>query len=198
MKVILLKEIENLITNFIKANHDAAWAHFCNKKASDINKIWESFDDLLNDLKESAQEVPVESDEELVVADDAIGRFEDALSAGKDKGNAYEFLRDISLELFIIRNKKFVLKKPTDDNWVDNNWVRVSITHTDSSFGNFDGDSWTETAYICPKCFYDYKRIGEHLDGKFDGSEEGLVSTLNNFCPKCGQSMRRKAYKGKI
>ncbi len=193
MKVILFKDIENQITNFIKANHDAAWKQFCDKKASDINKIWESFGNLLNNLKESAQEVPIESDEELVDADDAVGRFENALSAGKDKGNAYEFLRDIRVELFIIRDKKFILKKPRD-----NNWIRVSITHTDSSFGNFDGDSWAETAYICPKCFYDYKRIGEHLDGKFDGSEEGLVLTLNNFCPKCGQSMKRKIYKGKF
>ncbi len=191
MKVILLKEIENLITNFIKTNHDAAWAHYCDKKVSDINKIWEGFAVLLSNLKESAFEVPVESDEELIDADDAISQIED-IYARRDEGDAFNFLRDIRLELSIIRDKKFILKKPTD-----NSWVRISITHTGSSFGNFDGDSWTETAYICPKCFYDYKRIGEHMDGKFDGSEEGLVLTLNNFCPKCGQSMKNEIYKGK-
>lgn len=186
MKVITLSKFNEVIKPFLRnaflnykyyLQHSEIMNEFC-----DDLKKW--YTDTINTIEKLSFDIPTESEEPLLKTEFVV-RTLNGLFEYITPSKVYNFFEKFRWTLSYIRDENFTLIKPRS-----NKWVAVKVHCNNSSWGNWDGDCWEETAYICPKCLYKMHLEGKALNNEFNGYGVGLVYSANNkYCPTCGQEM---------
>lgn len=186
MKVITLSKFNEVIHPFLRdiflnykyyLQHSEIMNEFCDYLKNSCNNT-------INTIEKLSFDMPTESEEPLLETE-FVARNIKGLFKYITPSKVYNFFEKFRWTLSYIRDNQFTITKPRS-----NKWVAVKVHCNNSSWGNWDGDCWEETAYICPKCLYKMHLEGKALNNEFNGYGVGLVySASNKYCPTCGQEM---------
>lgn len=186
MKVITLSKFNEVIKPFLRntflsykyyLQHSEIMNEFC-------DDLKNRYTNTIDTIEKLSFDMPTESEEPLLETE-VVVRILNGLFEYITPSKVYNFFEKFRWTLSYIRDENFTLIKSRS-----NKWVAVKVHCNNSSWGNWDGDCWEETAYICPKCLYKMHLEGKALNNEFNGYGVGLVYSANNkYCPTCGQEM---------
>jgi hypothetical protein len=178
MKIVYLDDIERLMNELVSEVNET----IKNPTETTNSELAKKYETVIDAIAATAVEKPTTSERAFLDANFVNKQLCFApISRRLANGHLDIFVDEVEWNLRYFKDNSITLIKPTEED----KWVEVECDAV-------------EKAYICPKCYFEDKQTWEYNIHKFSATHDGLVFRPSNFCPRCGQIMKKEVYTGKI